>query len=87
MQIKPNNELPDPIVFVKDKIKVDQLIGVIGYPFQDPRGVTDKEMEKRNSGEILESKDTHLDKLLIQQIKLYGIFYTMLQLLGEIPVR
>jgi endonuclease G len=52
LRIKPNNSLPDPISFVKDKLFSDQLIGVIGYPFQDPRGVTDKEMEKRIFGEV-----------------------------------
>ena len=47
LKIKSGNNLPDPIPFITDKLKVDQLIGVVGYPFQDPRGVTDAEMEKR----------------------------------------
>lgn len=47
LKIKTNNNIPNPIPFLNGNIKKDQLIGVVGYPFQDPRGVSDAEMEKR----------------------------------------
>jgi len=52
LRIKRNNNLPDPIPFISDKLEMDQLIGVVGYPFQDPRGVTDREMEQRIFGDV-----------------------------------
>jgi endonuclease G, mitochondrial len=52
LKIKKSNALPAPIPFIKDKLTNDQLIGVVGYPLQDPRGVVDKEMERRIFGEV-----------------------------------
>ncbi|MBX7173052.1 MAG: DNA/RNA non-specific endonuclease [Pyrinomonadaceae bacterium] len=52
LRIKKAPGLPSPIPFIKDKLSADQLIGVVGYPLQDPRGVTDSEMEKRIFGEV-----------------------------------
>ena len=52
LKIKKSSTLPHPIPFVRDKLEEDQLIGVVGYPLQDPRGVVDKEMERRIFGEV-----------------------------------
>lgn len=52
LKIKNSHNLPEPIPFVENKLHVDQLIGVVGYPFQDPRGVEDREMEKRIFGDV-----------------------------------
>ncbi|MDP1818022.1 MAG: trypsin-like peptidase domain-containing protein, partial [Leadbetterella sp.] len=37
LKIKKTNSIPEPIPFINGKINVDQLIGVVGYPLQDPR--------------------------------------------------
>jgi endonuclease G len=42
----------NPIPFIKDKLSIDQLIGVVGYPLQDPRGVVDSQMENKIFGNI-----------------------------------
>lgn len=52
LKIKKSNALPEPIPFIKEKLSENQLIGVVGYPLQDPRGVVDKEMERRIFGDI-----------------------------------
>ncbi|HNR06204.1 MAG TPA: DNA/RNA non-specific endonuclease [Saprospiraceae bacterium] len=52
LKIKKSNRLPDPIPFISNKLRVNQFIGVVGYPFQDPRGVTDPEMERRIFGNV-----------------------------------
>jgi endonuclease G len=52
LRIRKSEKLPAPIPFINDKLLRDQLIGVVGYPMQDPRGVTDTEMERRIFGEV-----------------------------------
>ncbi len=52
LKLKKTNGLPTPIVFNQGKLSVDQLIGVVGYPAKDPRGVEDEEMEKRIFGDV-----------------------------------
>lgn len=52
LRIKKSSGLPAPIPFIKDKLSADQLIGVVGYPLQDPRAVTDSAMEKRIFGDV-----------------------------------
>ncbi|MFT3738409.1 MAG: DNA/RNA non-specific endonuclease [Breznakibacter sp.] len=52
LKIKKTANLPGPVPFMKGKLAVDQQIGVIGYPLQDPRGVTDEDMEKRIFGNV-----------------------------------
>jgi endonuclease G len=52
LRIKKSPNLPQPIPFISSKLSADQLIGIVGYPLQDPRGVTDKEMERRIFGDV-----------------------------------
>jgi endonuclease G len=52
LKIKKTAGLPAPVSFIKDKLSADQLIGVVGYPLQDPRGVVDKTMEQRIFGDV-----------------------------------
>jgi endonuclease G, mitochondrial len=52
LRIKKSLHLPEPISFINDKLKTDQLIGVAGYPQRDPRGVTDIDMERRIFGDV-----------------------------------
>jgi endonuclease G, mitochondrial len=52
LRIKKASHLPEPVSFINDKLKIDQLIGVVGYPQQDPRGVTDIVMERRIFGDV-----------------------------------
>lgn len=52
LRIRRPQNIPAPIPFIKDKLLSNQLIGIVGYPMQDPRGVTDTEMERRIFGDI-----------------------------------
>jgi endonuclease G len=52
LRIKKASNLPAPIPFISEKLTADQLIGIVGYPLQDPRGGTDKEMERRIFGDV-----------------------------------
>jgi endonuclease G len=52
LKINNASHLPAPVPFVADKLEADQLIGVVGYPLQDPRGVTDSQMERRIFGDV-----------------------------------
>lgn len=52
LKVRKTSNLPNPVPFINDKLLVDQHIGVIGYPLQDPRGVVDGEMERRIFGNV-----------------------------------
>jgi endonuclease G len=52
LKLRKNRNLPSPVPFVNNKLKADQLIGIVGYPMQDPRGVVDKDMEQRIFGNV-----------------------------------
>lgn len=64
LKIKKSPMQPAPIPFLKEKLHNEQHIGVVGYPLQDPRGVVDREMEKRIFGDVFGVKRYSPGKIL-----------------------
>ncbi|MBK7477371.1 MAG: DNA/RNA non-specific endonuclease [Haliscomenobacter sp.] len=64
LKIKKSPMQPAPIPFLKEKLSNEQFIGVVGYPLQDPRGVVDREMEKRIFGDVFGVKRYAPGKIL-----------------------